>query len=237
VKQRLGRGGRKLLHEEVLVVRRKHTGGGRIPARHSRLAVFWRRYRCSLRRRKAATVWGGVAVKGRSDGWRRLAVLGGGVQRGLSARCWASSGRGLQYRAFLAAAAGKTEGGAPEFPQLLSGRFACADAGIRGCCWFALINLRPKIRGQASGPFLPVGLIAFGCGVCSCRGWRMGMWANRMFRQLREEQSGCWREACRVRPWEYRSRLELLGLPARSHPFSVVLRSSVAPVKGLDRRR
>jgi len=58
----------------------------------------------------------------------------------------------------------------------------------------------------------------------------MGAWANRMFRELREEQAAQGESRLTQPGWEYRSRLELLGLPLVHIRFN---RSAVqrAPVK------
>ena len=46
-----------------------------------------------------------------------------------------------------------------------------------------------------------------------CAAIRMGVWANRMFRKLRQNQDVLTLTALARPYWEYRSRLELLGLP------------------------
>jgi RNA polymerase sigma factor (sigma-70 family) len=200
VKQRLSRG-RRLLHEEVLAfvesaLERTNPGKAFTLAVLATIPVL-------STSAKAATV-GAVAAKGGT--MAKVAALGG-IFNAIIGPLLGFIGPWLQYRVFLAAA--KTEAERQSFRSFYR-RLLGLMLG------FAVLLAALVIFGQKFVAAHPVafasalfGLVA---AYVAAAAW-MGPWANRMFRTLREEQAAS-NETGAPRPgWEYRSRVELLGVP------------------------
>jgi RNA polymerase sigma factor (sigma-70 family) len=207
VKQRLSRG-RRLLHQEVLAfvettLERTNPGKAFTLAVLATIPVL-------TTSAKAATI-GAAAIKG--GAMAKTAVVGGAFNA-IIGPLLGFLGPWLQYRAFLAAAKTESErqnlrsyyrrllGLMLSFAVVLVGLIACGQK---------FLHAQPGLFAGA--------LLALVAAYVAAAVW-MGAWANRMFRKLREEQAALG-ESWAVRPaWEYRSRLELLGLPLVHFRFS-----------------
>jgi RNA polymerase sigma factor (sigma-70 family) len=216
VKQRLSRG-RKLLHEEVLsfvegALERTNPGKAFTLAVLAAIPVL-------STSAKAATL-GAAAVKG---GAMAKGTAVAGVFNAIIGPLLGFIGPWLQYRVFLAAA--KTDN---ERHSIRS--FYHRLLGIM--LGFAVLLLALTIFGRrfvGTHPSLFAGALVTLVAAYVAAAVRMGAWANRMFRGLREQQAVL--EGRPARPvWEYRSRLELFGLPLVHMRFN---RSAVqrTPVK------
>jgi RNA polymerase sigma factor (sigma-70 family) len=217
VKQRLSRG-RKLLHEEVLAFV-EGTLERTNPGKSFTLAVL-ATIPILTSSAKAATI-GAAAVKGGAMA-KGATVLG--FFNAIIGPVLGFLGPWFQYRAFLAAA--KTDNERKSYQ-----RYYRRLLGIM--LGFAVLLVALIIFGRkfvGTHPLLFAGaLIALVGAYVAAAVW-MGIWANRMFRELREEYATP-DESCSTQPaWEYRSRLELLGLPLIHFRFN---RSAVkrTPVK------
>lgn len=200
VKQRLSRG-RRLLHEEVLAFVEgalERTG----PGKAFTLAVLGTLPILSTSA-KAATI-GAAAVKG---GALAKGTALAGLLNTFIAPALGFLGPWLQYRAFFAAARSDQERRSIRtyYRRLVSMvlGFAVLLAG--------LVLFGQRFVSAHPGAFAGALIALVGAYVAAAV--RMGTWANRMFRELRESQ-GAQGENGRAAPaWEYRSRAELLGLP------------------------
>ncbi len=200
VKQRLSRG-RKLLHEEVLAFV-EGTLERTNPGRTFTLAVIATLPVLSTSA-KAATL-GAAVVKGGALAKSATAL---GIFNAILAPVLGLLGPWLQYRAFLAAAKSDNERRSIQkyFRTLLGMIFGF------GLLLAALLILGRKWVGTHptlfSGTLIGL-LMAYVAGSI-----RMGAWANRMFRELREETAALGENRTPRPAWEYRSKLELLGWP------------------------
>ena len=199
VKQRLSRG-RKLLHEEVLVFVEgalERTN----PGRPFTLAVLATIPVLSTSA-KAATL--GAAVKAGAAAKSATAL---GAFNAVLAPVLGLLGPWLQYRAFLGAAKSADE---RRSIQRYFHRLFGMILGF-GVLLAALIIFGRKF--VSTHPLLFVGALIGLVAAYVVAAVRMGAWANRMFRDLREERAARG-ESRTLRPaWEFRSKLELLGLP------------------------
>src|SRR5262245_9201108 len=217
VKQRLSRG-RKLLHEEVLAfvegaLERTNPGKTFTLAVLATIPVL-------STSAKAATL-GAAVVKGGAMAKSATAL---GIFNAILAPVLGLLGPWLQYRAFLAAAKSENERKSIQkyFHRLL------------GMIWgFAVLLVVLIIFGRkwvGTHPTLFAGTLIGLVMAYVAAAIRMGAWANRMFRELREEAAAPGENRMTPPAWEYRSKLELLGLPLVHIRFN---RSAVqrAPVK------
>jgi len=216
VKQRLSRG-RKLLHEEVIAfvestLERTNPGKAFTLAVLATLPIL-------TTSAKAATL-GAAAVKGGAMAKGATLV---GVFNAVIGPVLGFLGPWIQYRTFLAAAKTEKERGSIRsyYRRLL---------GIM--LGFAFLLIALIIFGRRllnAHPPLFAGILISLVGAYVAAAARMGAWANRLFRELREEREAQG-ESRPSQPWEYRSKIELLGLPLIHLRFN---RSAVqrAPVK------
>jgi RNA polymerase sigma factor (sigma-70 family) len=200
VKQRLSRG-RKLLHQEVLAFVEgalERTN----PGKTFTLAVLATIPMLSTSA-KAATL-GAVAVKGGV-----MAKGAGliGLFNAIIAPVLGFLGPWLQYRAFLAAA--QTEHERKSIRSYYH-RLLGIMLGF-GVLLAALILFGAKFVGAHPRLFAGalIGLVV----AYVAAAVRMGTWANRLFRELREERDATGERRPPQSAWEYRSKLQLLGLP------------------------
>jgi RNA polymerase sigma factor (sigma-70 family) len=200
VKQRLSRG-RKLLHQEVLAFIEgalERTN----PRKAFTLAVLAAIPMLSTSA-KAATL-GAAAVKG---GVMAKGAAVSGFFNGIFGPLLGFVGPWLQYRVFLAAA--KTDSERASFRWFYH-RLLGTMLG------FAVLLSALVIFGRkfvSTHPLLFSGALISLVVAYVAAAVRLGAWANRMFRTLREEQAAL-SESRPARPArEYRSKLELLGLP------------------------
>ena len=200
VKQRLSRG-RKLLHEQVLAF----VEGAL--ARTNPGKVFTITVLASLpvlaTSAKAATL-GAAAIKG---GAMAKGAVAAGLLNGVLGPVLGVVGPWIQYRVFLAAA--KTdherEGIKSYYRKLFGIMLGFAILLV------ALIIFGGKFVG--THPLLFAGALISLVGAYVFAAIWMGSWANRMFRQLRTERAALEGNNPAKPAWEYRSRLELFGLP------------------------
>jgi RNA polymerase sigma factor (sigma-70 family) len=200
VKQRLARG-RKLLQEEVLAFVEgalERTN----PGRAFTLAVLATLPILSTSA-KAATL-GAAAVKGGTMAKGAAAI---GLFNAIIAPVLGFLGPWLQYRAFLTAA--KTE-----HERKSIRRYYHKLLGV--ALGFAFLLAALIILGRKlvdAHPLLFTGALLGLVAAYVAGAVRLGTWANRMFREVREEQAALGEGCCAKPAWEYRSALELLGLP------------------------
>ena len=199
VKQRLSRG-RKLLHQEVLAF--VETALERTnPGKTLTLAILATIPVLSTSA-KAATL--GAAVKGGAMA-KSAALLG--LFNAIIGPALGFFGPWLQYRVFLAAA--KTDNERRSI-QSYYHRLLGITLGF-AVLLAALIIFGGKFVG--AHPLLFAGALIGLVAVYVAAAVRMGAWANRMFRDLREARAVLGEGRPPQPAWEYRSRLELLGLP------------------------
>jgi len=200
VKQRLSRG-RKLLHEEVLAFVERTLERSN-PGKPFTLAVLATIPMLSTSA-KAATL-GAVAVKG-SAAAKSASLLG--LINAIIGPVLGFVGPWLQYRMFLAAA--KTEQERRSLQRYYRKLFVIMAA-------FAVLLLALIVLGRktvSSHPRWFAGaLLSLVAAYIGASVW-MGIWANRMFRRLRQDRAALEQGGQPPRAWEYRSRLEWLGLP------------------------
>jgi RNA polymerase sigma factor (sigma-70 family) len=199
VRQRLSRG-RKLLHEEVLAfvesaLERTNPGKAFTLAVLATLPIL-------STSAKAATL-GAAAVKAGATAKGAAAL---GLFNAIFTPVLGLLGPWLQYRVFLAAA--KTD----KERKSIRSYFRRLLGLILGLAVLlaALIIFGRKFVGTHPLLFAAalIGLVV----AYAAAAVRMGAWACRMFRELREERAAPG-ESWPQQPWEYRSKLELLGLP------------------------
>jgi RNA polymerase sigma factor (sigma-70 family) len=213
VKQRLSRG-RKLLHEEVLAFVEgalERTN----PGKTFTLAVLATIPILSTSAKAAtlgAVVKTGAAAKG-------AAVVG--LFNAIIGPVLGFVGPWLQYRVFLAAA--KTDAERKKI-QSYYRRLLGIMLGFAGLLTVLILIGRKLVSAY---PLLFAGALIGLVAAYIAAAVRMGAWANRMFRELREEQAALGESRLTQPGWEYRSRLELLGLPLVHVRFS----RSAAPRK------
>jgi RNA polymerase sigma factor (sigma-70 family) len=199
VKQRLSRG-RKLLHQEVAAfvestLERSNPGKAFTLAVLATIPIL-------TTSAKAATL-AAAAAKG-STAATGATVLG--VFNSIFAPIVGFLGPWIQYRVFLAAA--KTD----QERRNIKSYFRKLLSLILG---FAVLLVALIIVGQKFvkvHPALFAGALITLVAAYAAAAARMGVWAKRMFRDLREERV----RLGEIQPpllWEYRSRLKLLGLP------------------------
>ncbi len=201
VKQRLSRG-RKHLAEEVTAFVESALERTR-PGKAFTLRVMVALPAALTISAKAATA-GAVVAKGSVAAKGAAAV---GLFNALIGPVLGFVGPWLQYRVFLAAA--KTDH-QRKIIRLYYRRLLTMMLGF-GVLLTALIIFGGKF--VSTHPLLFTGmLIGLVAAYVASVAW-MGAWANRMFREMREEGSSA--SACQApKPtWEYRSRYELFGLP------------------------
>jgi RNA polymerase sigma factor (sigma-70 family) len=207
VKQRLSRG-RKLLHEQVLAfvegaLERTNPGKAFTIAVLASLPVL-------ATSAKAATL-GAAAIKG---GAMAKGAAAAGLLNAIIGPVLGFVGPWLQYRVFLAAA--KTdqerEGIKSYYRKLLSIMVGFSVLLI------ALIFFGRKLAGTHPLLFAIVLITLVAAYVFAAI--RMGIWANRMFRELRTERAALEAHQPTKPAWEYRSRFELFGLPLVHIRFS-----------------
>jgi RNA polymerase sigma factor (sigma-70 family) len=206
VKQRLSRG-RKLLHEEVVAfvegtLERTKPGKAFTLAVLATLPIL-------TTSAKAATI-GAVAVKGGAMAKGAAAV---GFFNAILGPVLGFLGPWFQYRTFLATAKTDNERKCYRsyFRRLLGIMLGFAVLLV------ALIIFGGKLIG--THPLLFAGMLIGLVGAYVAVAVRMGIWANRMFRELREESAAMGEDFTQP-AWDYRSRLELLGLPLVHIRFS-----------------
>jgi hypothetical protein len=207
VKQRLSRG-RKLLHQEVLAFVEgalERTN----PGKSFTLAVLATIPMLSTSA-KAATI-GVAAIKGGAMA-KSAALLG--LFNAIIAPVLGFLGPWLQYRTFLAAA--KTDNERKSIRRYYH-RLLGIMLGF-GVLLTALIIF--GARFVSAHPLLFVGALIGLVAAYVAAAIRMGIWANRMFRDLREERAALGERRPTQPAWEYRSRLALLGLPLLHVRFS-----------------
>jgi RNA polymerase sigma factor (sigma-70 family) len=214
VKQRLSRG-RKLLQQEVLAfvegaLERTNPGKAFTLTVLATLPIL-------STSAKAATL-GAAAAKGTIAA---KTAAGVGAFSTIIAPVLGFVGPWLQYRAFLAAAKTEHE---REGIQKYYHRLLVLMLGF-GVLLVILILFGTQFVHTYPAWFA-AGLITL-VGAYVFAAIRLGAWSNRLFRQLREEQSSL--KENRKPFWEYRSRLHLLGLPLIHIRFnrSAVQRSPV----------
>ena len=199
VKQRLSRG-RKLLHQEVATFVESALERT-TPGKAFTLAVL-ATIPILTTSAKAATL-GATALKMGTTA-KGAVVLG--WFNAVLAPFLGLLGPWLQYRVFLAAAKSENERKSIRsyYRILLALIFGFAALLI------ALIAFGGKMVNAHPLLFVTtlIGLVLAYVGAAV----RMGAWANRMFKNLRDERAASG-EASPRQPWEYRSRLQLLGLP------------------------
>jgi RNA polymerase sigma factor (sigma-70 family) len=215
VKQRLSRG-RKLLHEEVLAfVEGALTRTN--PGKAFTLAVLATIPLLSTSA-KAAT-FGAVVKVGATA--KSAAVIG--LFNAIIGPLLGFLGPWLQYRTFLAAAKTEQERKSLQrFYRRLFGLILVFAFLLTALAVFGgkFARVHPLLFSSAL-----IGLVAAYVTVAV----RMGTWANRMFRELRELQAARG-ESPPLQSWEYRSKVQCLGLPLIHVRFN---RSALhrAPVK------
>ena len=217
VKQRLSRG-RKLLQEEVLAFVEgalERTS----PGKAFTLGVLATIPILSTSA-KAATL-GAVAAKGTVAA---KAAVGAGLLNAIIGPVLGVLGPWLQYRVFLAAAKTEQERtGIRKYYHRLLGIMLGFALGLVALIILGrkFVNTHPLLFTAALVSLVAAYIVAAA---------RMGMWANRMFRELRGEQAALDENRAAQPYWEYRSRFELLGLPFVHIRFS---RTSVrrGPIK------
>jgi RNA polymerase sigma factor (sigma-70 family) len=200
VKQRLSRG-RKLLHQEVLAfvegaLERTNPGKAFTLAVLGALPVL-------STSAKAATL-GAAAVKGGTVAKGAAAV---GLFNALISPLLGILGPWMQYRVFLAAARTDQE------RKTIRGHYYKLLAVMLG---FAVLLSGLIIFGKnfvGSHPLLFSGALMALVAAYVFAAVQMGTWANRMFRELREEETASSDSRRPRSAREYRSKLELLGLP------------------------
>ena len=200
VKQRLSRG-RKLLQERVLAF----VEGAlerTVPGKTFTLAVL-ALLPLLTASAKAATL-GAVAAKGTVAA---KTAAGLGVLNAILSPVLGLVGPWLQYRVFLASA--QTDQERQNIKRYYRGLFGLI-LGF-GVLLAALIIFSGKFAG--THPLLFSGALIGLVLAYVCAAIRMGVWANRMFRKLRQERGALGGARFEKPAWEYRSRLELLGLP------------------------
>jgi RNA polymerase sigma factor (sigma-70 family) len=199
VKQRLSRG-RKLLHEEVHAFVESALERTK-PGKSFTLAVLATLPILSTSA-KAATL--GAAAKAGAMAKGTALV---GVFNVIIGPVLGFLGPWMQYRAFLAAATTDHERRNIQsyYHRLLGLMLGFAVLLV------ALIIFGVKLVGTHPLVFAGalIGLVA----AYVAAGVRLGIWANRMFRELREEIAALDESRPPKPAWEYRSRLQLFGLP------------------------
>jgi hypothetical protein len=216
VKQRLSRG-RKLLQVEVLAfvegaLERTNPGKAFTLAVLATLPIL-------STSAKAATL-GAVAAKGTLAA---KTAAGVGLFNAIIGPLIGFLGPWFQYRFFLAAAKTDQERkGIRTYYRRLLGLMLGFAVLLAGLIIFGakFISTHPLLFAGAL-----IGLVA----AYVAAGIRMGTWANRMFRELRAEQTALKENRSEQIYFEYRSRLQLLGLPLIHIRFnrSAVQRSPV----------
>ena len=199
VKQRLSRG-RKLLHEEVLAFV-ETTLARTNPGKAFTLAVL-ATIPMLTTSAKAATL-GAVAIKGGAAA-KSAALIG--IFNAILAPVLGFVGPWLQYRAFLVAA--KTDNERKSIRRYYR-RLLGLIVG------FALLLAGLVIFGRgfvSAHPLIFAGVLISLVAAYIAAAVRMGIWANRLFQNLREERAALG-ESRPQQSWEYRSRLQLFGLP------------------------
>jgi len=206
VKQRLSRG-RKLLHEEVLAFVEgalQRTN----PGKTFTLAVLATIPLLSTSAKAAtfgAAVKAGVAAKGAAAVGLFNAIIGPVL---------GFLGPWLQYRVFLAAAKTDNERrNIRSYYRRLLGMMIGFGVVLTALAVFGgrFVSAYPVLFASA----LIVLVTAYVAAAV-----RMGTWANRMFRDLRKERAAQGESRVAQPGWEYRSRLEVLGLPVIHLRFS-----------------
>ncbi|HXJ61514.1 MAG TPA: RNA polymerase sigma factor [Verrucomicrobiae bacterium] len=207
VKQRLVRG-RRLLHEEVLAfvegaLERTNPGKPFTLAVLATLPLL-------TTSAKAATV-GAAAVKGVTMAKGAALV---GLFNAIIGPVLGFLGPWLQYRAFLAAA--QTE----HQRCTIRNYYRRLLVIMLGFCVLlvALIIFGGRLV-RTHPPLFAGALIALVTGYIIAAAW-MGAWANRMFREFHREHTAPGQDHVTNRGWEYRSKLEWLGLPLVHFRFS-----------------
>jgi RNA polymerase sigma factor (sigma-70 family) len=204
VKQRLSRG-RRLLHQEVLAfvettLERTNPGTAFTITVLATIPLL-------TTSAKAATV-ATVAVKGGAAVKGATAV---GMISGILGPLLGFIGPWFQYRAFLAAA--DSEDKRRYIRSYYRRLFSIMVA-------FGVLLVGLILAGQrfaSSHPALFAGALIVLVMAYVIAAVRMGAWANRMIRELREESEP---EIATQPRWEYRSKLQLLGLPLIHFRFS-----------------
>jgi RNA polymerase sigma factor (sigma-70 family) len=202
VKQRLSRG-RKLLQEQVLAfvegaLERTTPGKAFTVALLASLPVV-------LTTSAKAATFGAVAAKGTVAA---KTAAGVGLLNAILSPVLGLVGPWLQYRVFLAAA--KTESERQNIKRYYRSLLGLI-LGF-GVLLVALTIFSKKFAGTHPLAFACV-LIALVAGYV-CAAIRMGAWANGIFRKFRQERDALGATGESAKPaWEYRSRLEILGLP------------------------
>ena len=201
VKQRLSRG-RKLLAEEVTSFVESALKAS-TPGRAFTLGVLAALPVVLTTSAKAAT-FGAVAAKGTVAA---KAAAGAGLLNVIIGPVLGLVGPWLQYRVFLKAAQTDEE-------RRIIGHYYRRLFGLIlgfGVLLVALIALSRKFVSAHPAWFACtlIGLVA----AYVYAAIRMGAWANKMFRKLRQHQDVRTLTALAKPYWEYRTRLELLGLP------------------------
>jgi RNA polymerase sigma factor (sigma-70 family) len=206
VKQRLSRG-RKLLHEEVLAFVEGALERTK-PGKSFALAVLATLPILSTSA-KAATLGAAAKAGAMAKGTAMVGVFNAVIGPVLG-----FLGPWIQYRAFLAAA--ETDGQRRNI-QSYYHRLLGLMLGF-GVLLVALIVFGAKFVGTHPLVFAGalIGLVA----AYVAAAVRLGIWANRMFRELREERTVLEESGPPKPAWEYRSRLELFGLPLVHIRFS-----------------
>ena len=200
VKQRLSRG-RKLLHEEVEAfvegaLERTNPGKAFTLSVLATIPVL-------TTSAKAATL-GAAAVKGGAMA-KGATLLG--LFNTIIGPLLGFLGPWFQYRTFLAAATTEKERQSiRSYYHRLLGLMAGFAVLLAALAIFGtrLVNAHPVAFAVAL-----IGLVA---GYVAA-GARLAVWTNRMFRQVHEEQAAMGQDRGPAVRWEYRSKLELLGLP------------------------
>jgi RNA polymerase sigma factor (sigma-70 family) len=199
VKQRLSRG-RRLLHQEVLAFV-ETTLERTNPGKAFTIAVLGTISMLSTSA-KAATV-AAAAVKGGATVKGATAL---GLFNGILGPLLGFVGPWFQYRAFLAAAESEAKRRyIKSYYRRLFGIMAGFAVLLAGLILVGqrLVSTHPRLFAGALITLVVAYVVA---------AVRMGAWANRMFREMREDQDALLESRPQVR-WEYRSKLELLGLP------------------------
>jgi len=198
VKQRLSRG-RRLLHDEVLAFVEGALARSN-PNKAFTLATLGTISMLSTSA-KAATL--GAALKAGVTAKSAAAL---GLFNAILAPLLGFFGPWLQYRTFLAAAKTDTERKSiRSYYRRLLGMILAFAVLLAGLIIFGRksVGMHPRLFAGAL-----IGLVA----AYVAASVRMGIWANRMFRELREKLA-VQGETPALPAWEYRSRLQLLGLP------------------------
>ena len=206
VKQRLSRG-RKLLQQEVAEFVESALGRTN-PGKAFTLSIL-ATIPMLTTSAKAATL--GAALKGGATAKTAAAM---GLFNAIIGPILGFVGPWLQYRAFLAAA--KTDDERKNIQTYYHRLFALIlgfGLLLAGLMIFGrqFVSAHPRLFAGAL-----IGLVA----AYVAAGIRLGAWANRMFRELREARDAQGETGPAQPAWEYRSSLEWLGLPLVHVRFS-----------------